>query len=207
MQQWHHLKKQHPGYILFFRMGDFYEFFYNDASEMAKELDLIRIKHNIDSKSMKNKIKKEFWNGNYFYDDLNKKKYVAGDANIFPFWLGVFDDNKMLKSCIKSMQNEGLAKPFPLKYTKKDSAKTNFARWFVKNYEGNALWMHMGPLYVQLVKKIDKKKAKDYIDAYTLLIEKHKNFLEVFNPDGSVFRSPFYHADEGMLWAANFLTL
>jgi DNA mismatch repair protein MutS len=40
MQQWHHLKKQHPDYILFFRMGDFYEFFYEDAKVMAKELDL-----------------------------------------------------------------------------------------------------------------------------------------------------------------------
>ncbi|OLS23735.1 MAG: DNA mismatch repair protein MutS [Candidatus Heimdallarchaeota archaeon LC_3] len=40
MQQWYHIKEQHPDYILFFRMGDFYEFFYDDAVKMSEELDL-----------------------------------------------------------------------------------------------------------------------------------------------------------------------
>jgi len=31
MRQFHHFKKQHPGCVLFFRMGDFYEMFYEDA--------------------------------------------------------------------------------------------------------------------------------------------------------------------------------
>jgi DNA mismatch repair protein MutS len=51
MQQWHHLKSQYPNYILFFRMGDFYEFFYNDAKEMAKELDLKLTTRGTDEKS------------------------------------------------------------------------------------------------------------------------------------------------------------
>ena len=45
------------------------------------------------------------------------------------------------------------------------------------------------------------------INGGTPVIEKYKNFLEVFNPDGSPFRSWFYYADEGMLWCANYLTL
>lgn len=31
MRQYKHFKKQHPGCVLFFRMGDFYEMFYEDA--------------------------------------------------------------------------------------------------------------------------------------------------------------------------------
>jgi len=40
MQQWHECKKKAQGAILFFRMGDFYEAFYEDAKILSKELDL-----------------------------------------------------------------------------------------------------------------------------------------------------------------------
>ncbi len=36
MRQYHFFKKQHPGTILLFRMGDFYETFYDDAKLMAR---------------------------------------------------------------------------------------------------------------------------------------------------------------------------
>ncbi|MCE2982598.1 MAG: DNA mismatch repair protein MutS, partial [Parachlamydia sp.] len=40
MQQWHACKKKAGDAVLFFRMGDFYEAFYEDAQLLAKELDL-----------------------------------------------------------------------------------------------------------------------------------------------------------------------
>jgi DNA mismatch repair protein MutS len=40
MQQWFFLKKQYPECVLFFRMGDFYELFYDDAKNNAPLLDL-----------------------------------------------------------------------------------------------------------------------------------------------------------------------
>jgi DNA mismatch repair protein MutS len=40
MAQWHACKNASPGTILFFRLGDFYETFYDDAVLMAKELNL-----------------------------------------------------------------------------------------------------------------------------------------------------------------------
>ena len=51
MQQWIHLKRQYPSYILFFRMGDFYEFFYDDAKIMSKELDLKLTTRGVDDKN------------------------------------------------------------------------------------------------------------------------------------------------------------
>jgi len=39
------------------------------------------------------------------------------------------------------------------------------------------------------------------------LIETNRNFLELFDNKGKPFKSKFYHADESMLWAANYLTL
>ena len=36
MRQYHYFKKQHPGTVLFFRMGDFYETFYDDAKVTSR---------------------------------------------------------------------------------------------------------------------------------------------------------------------------
>ncbi len=41
MQQYFLIKKEYPGVILFFRLGDFYEMFFDDAKTAAKELDLV----------------------------------------------------------------------------------------------------------------------------------------------------------------------
>ena len=36
MKQFHHFKQKHPDAILFFRMGDFYETFYDDAKTCSR---------------------------------------------------------------------------------------------------------------------------------------------------------------------------
>src|SRR5215831_18560131 len=38
MRQYQQFKAQHPGYVLFFRMGDFYEMFWEDAKLASKVL-------------------------------------------------------------------------------------------------------------------------------------------------------------------------
>ena len=40
MQQYLRIKADHPGTLLFFRMGDFYELFFEDAEKAARLLDL-----------------------------------------------------------------------------------------------------------------------------------------------------------------------
>jgi len=40
MQQYFSIKEQYPGYILMYRLGDFYEMFFDDAKLVSKELDL-----------------------------------------------------------------------------------------------------------------------------------------------------------------------
>lgn len=40
MAQYHAIKEQHPGCLLFYRMGDFYELFYDDAKIAADVLDI-----------------------------------------------------------------------------------------------------------------------------------------------------------------------
>ena len=40
MRQWTEAKRQNPDALLFFRMGDFYELFYDDAAVASRELEL-----------------------------------------------------------------------------------------------------------------------------------------------------------------------
>ena len=40
MQQYLELKRQNPGCLLFFRLGDFYELFFEDAELVSRELEL-----------------------------------------------------------------------------------------------------------------------------------------------------------------------
>ena len=40
MQQYLRIKAEHPDMLLFYRMGDFYELFYDDAERAARLLDI-----------------------------------------------------------------------------------------------------------------------------------------------------------------------
>ncbi len=153
-------------------------------------------------------LRQHFWNGKYFYDDLSKRDYVAGDANLFPFLLGIIKDEEMLRMAVQQIRAAGLDQPFPLKYTaNRKNIKFVWQELFVRNYESDSIWTHLGPLYIKVVQQIDKELAAEYKKKYTEQIEKHGNYLEVFFPDGKLFRSPFYYCDQGLLWASNYLTL
>ena len=160
-------------------------------------------------------IKHRFWHNNYFLDDLSGSLHIAGDANTFPFWLGIFkeskEDKRMLKLALKTIQDAKLDKPFPLCYVAKDKhadkPKLNFASILAPDYETDSIWAHMAFPYIDLVSRIDKKKAKQYLHLYKKLIEKHKNFLEVYTKQGKPYKTLFYITDESMLWAANYLFL
>ena len=40
MAQYHAIKAEHPDYLLFYRMGDFYELFFDDAVKASAALDI-----------------------------------------------------------------------------------------------------------------------------------------------------------------------
>jgi hypothetical protein len=154
-------------------------------------------------------LKRHFWEGNFFRDDLQKTNYVAADANLFPFIFGLVKDKVMIQSAIQSIQDDGLDYPFPLKYTR-DSSQVKFIwqeKMAMRGYESDAIWSHMGPLFIKLVKQFDKKKAREYIELYREQIEKSQGFLEVFNAKGKPYHTWYYFCDRSMLWAANYLTL
>ena len=176
---------------------------------LAKDLVGMKLDNPFSQFNYSDLLKRHFWNGEYFFDDLRKKDYVAGDANLFPFILGLIKDREMMEAAIKKIQENELDQPLPLKYSK-GTDDINFIwqeRIAMKDYESNAVWTHMGPFFIKLVKHFDKEKAKEYKQAYKELIEKYQGYPEVLNSKGKPFQTWFYYCDRSILWAVNYLDL
>ncbi len=159
---------------------------------------------------------KKFWSGSFFYDSIEdaekKQKKVCGDANIFPFWCGVIKEKSYLKKAIGAIKEQGLDKPFPLKYStsQKNDELIFLLRLILSSYESNTIWAHLGMCYLDVLyrnRKHYRKELKEAVSSYKKLIEQHKTFLELYEPDGSVYKKPHYAADEGMIWCSVFLSI
>jgi hypothetical protein len=174
---------------------------------LSRELDKAGIEHHLPD--MRKALLDRYWAGSYFLDDLSGVHHVAGDAQVFPFWTGVIKDKGLMKKSLDAVHRAGLDVPFPLKYTAHGIRPDVWEqRLFTPNYEGNTIWAHMGLLYIQLLNKVDRRKAQAYIERYKDLVERYQTFLEVYEPDGTKpYSSLAYVADESMLWAANLLVM
>ena|SRR3989338_6595268 len=180
---------------------------------MQREAKLLKLENPFKTNfknNFKNTIKKHFWTGEYFLDDLSGTTHIAGDANLFPFWTGIFDEKSMLRKAIVSIKKAHLDSPIPLRYTSKtvkSQEKMIYLEAFAQAYERDTCWMHMGPLFIEMVTKVDREQARRYLSKIKKLIERDQNYLELYWESLKPFSSPFYYADESMSWCANYLTL
>ncbi len=177
------------------------------AGMLARDASALGLDNPLEKNNYDQLIRNTYWNGQYFFDDCQKKPYVAGDANIAPFWMGIISDKKIQTQAFQAMSDAGLDDPFPLRYTAK-GAPVNFIglSFLARDYERSAIWPHMGIPYIELLSKIDKRQAIRHVQSYRELIIKYQNFLEVFR-ERRPFSTLLYEADEGMLWSANYLVL
>lgn len=154
----------------------------------------------------KSLILKHYWKGSYFLDDLSGRDYIAGDAQVFPFWTGVITDKNILKRVIRTVQVNKLDQPMPLRYSNTKPLLSYFD-FFASGYEHSSIWLHMGPLWIDVVGRVDKQLQKKYLLQYKKHIDGHGNFLEVLNSDATPFKTFFYHTDDSMGWCVNYLSL
>lgn len=175
---------------------------------LSMDLDSLGLANPFAEYNIKKTIKKHLWNGDFFYDDINRREIVTGDNNTFPYWTGVYQDKAMMRSSIKSIQNAELDDPFPLKYSNKPiGEELLWRKWLVSDYQTHSIKTHMGAIYIHMVKKVDSELAQKYKNQYEEIIENYKTYLENFTAEGKPLSSAFYYSDEGNLWAANYLTL
>ncbi|MFH1400116.1 MAG: hypothetical protein ABIH41_01230 [Nanoarchaeota archaeon] len=152
-------------------------------------------------------LMKQYWMGKAFSEDLTHKE-PSGDANTFPFWCGVITDPKIRRTALASVHAMGLDDPWPLKYNVDDPEREFWwARIISPNYEGNTIWMHLGLCYMTVLAKTDTSLFRRHLDTYISLVKKHKNFLEVYTPDGRPYQTLLYTTDESMSWCAILLDL
>jgi len=178
-------------------------------SMLRDDLSALNFYNPFSDYDIKKAIINNFWNGDYFYEDLSKQKAVTGDANVFPFWCGVVDAKEIFDICLKQIDKAKLTKPFPLKYSSdpKKTSRMHFAELFAGGYERDSVWMHLGLCFLDVVKRYDKQRFKGFMKQYKEIIKKHRNFLEVYDSKGEPFHTPFYFTDESMLWVSKYLSL
>ncbi len=173
---------------------------------LAKELGLY---HSLSNVNYSQILKKHYWKGSYFVDDLSKDTLISADANIFPYYCGIITDKTYFLKSYKTLKALELEKPFPIQYTaiRQKHKELFLPSVFAPNYEGTTIWIHLGLCFLQVVQKYVPKDAKEYLTQYTRLIQKEKNFLEVFTKNGKPYTSFWYKSDENMLWVSMYVWL
>ena len=154
--------------------------------------------------SLKNKLIKYYWK-NYFKNSPIDNS-VVGHCNVFPFWLGVITEQKKLKDSLLIIQKNKLDSPLPLKYESKTTQRFIWQEMFAPGWERETVWTFIGMPYIDLVSRIDKNKAKEFIKQYQTLIERN-GFVEIYNNRKEPYKSLFYSTETRMLWAAMYLDL
>jgi len=174
---------------------------------LAVNLDRLKLDNPFAKYDCVKKMREVFWTGSAFRDSLENND-VTGDANIFPFWLELFDEEKMMQKAFSSMDSIGLTDPFPLKYSShRRGPFVRLINFFTPNYQGDTIWLQNGLIYLGLLAKTNEKKFQKYFGIYKGLIEHNKNFIEVFHSNGTIYKTFFYKADESLLWCSMFLGL
>lgn len=150
-----------------------------------------------------------YWTGSYFRTDAETDDFSA-ECALMPFFLGVINDPALAQATFDYILKEKLETPYPLTYSK---GRLKFRYRFMMgplampNYTGNTIWTWHATFYLHLLSQYKRPEyAKEYTK-FASLIERHGNYPELVNADGSWYYAPFYRADPGMVWAALFLEL
>lgn len=161
------------------------------AAMLSDHLDETDLKNPLNSFDFPGIIEENFWNGESFENDLETGK-VTGDANLFPYWTEVIEDENKKNSSLEKIQEKGLDQPFPLVY---ESGETS--------YQVNTAWTQIGAAWIDLFK--EKEVFDTYKEKYFDWINEFGNYLECFTRGGRPFTKLIYYSDESMLWASIFL--
>ena len=176
------------------------------AALLARELDNAGLHNPLRKFDYPKIIKDNFWNGQYFFADLNHYEIITADANLFPFYLGIINDPLIKKQAIKMLLDE-LVHPLPLKYVKQRNSYEKFilAENLVMDWETNSVWMHLGSLFLDVLNEPFPSEFASIRNSFRNLIEKEGNVYEVYDTRLRPYRSFIYSSDASMLWACNFL--
>lgn len=153
-------------------------------------------------------LEKEYWNGSYFKADAATGAFSA-ECNLVPFWLGIIDDAEKLQSVLRTIQEKRLQEPVAMRYTDEPRAFRYrwWARTIMRDYAGTTIWSWMGVMYLGLLARAGAPEYGEERAKFAKMIERIGAFPELLRRDGTLYETPFYRAECGMLWAALYLAL
>lgn len=153
------------------------------------------------------KLETHYWNGKFLSADEGEV-CISSECALVPFFLGVLKDSGMISDTISEIEERSLSKPYPMSYT--DTPECFKYRWwhiFVPRYGAGTIWPWHGAIYLSLLEKIGHSAYKENYHNYKEILLRHGTLPELLHPDGKWYRSFWYRAEHGMIWAALFLAL
>lgn len=154
-------------------------------------------------------LNEKYWNGRFFKADRSTNAW-SSECGLLPFFLGVIDDAKKANATFDYIREAGYQRIHPLEYCK-DWQKFNFrfgmGNFLMPNYTGTTIWTWHGTFYLHSLKKFKRAEYDEEYKKFAALIDRHRTYPELVNPDGSWYKAPLYRSDPGMVWAALFLEL
>lgn len=184
---------------------------------VAKYAPMFGIKFPYTHREVARRLVETYWQGGYFFSDLQKQPLVTGDANVFPFWTGVLEGAipkkelaAMRRHAMDALHNNRLDNPWPLRYVSpKDVAaekvRLSIGNLFAGDYQTHSIWMNIGLCMLDVLWGANPELASTHSRRIGELISQHGTFLEVYDRTGEPFKTPWYVTDEAMLWCAQWL--
>ena len=151
-------------------------------------------------------LEEAYLNGSYFKADLGTNAFSA-ECSLLPFWLGIIKDEDKLRSLLRAIEEKRLQEPVALRYTDEPRAFRYrwWARTIMRDYAGGTVWSWMGAMYLDLLARAGAPEEARERAKFDAMIGRIGAFPELLRPDGTLYETPFYRAERGMIWAALYL--
>lgn len=167
-------------------------------------------KYSIIAEKIKNKINREFWNGQYYIDWIDGKKkynYFSTDGIVLAVLWGIAGRKKS-HSIINCLKKFRISKPHP--------SKTNYPPYHfmfahpvlhmigLGDYHNSTVsWIWLGCISAIAKNRLGRKKeAVAVMSRIAELVVKHGTFYEIYEKDGRPVKRWFYRAEVPFTWSA-----
>ncbi|RLE45821.1 hypothetical protein DRJ22_03505 [Candidatus Woesearchaeota archaeon] len=153
-------------------------------------------------KELTKKLNDNYWLGDFYKADM-AHDIPSGDSLLLPFWI---NRCKSPFKVLRFIQKNNFDKPFPLIYGSFEFPSV-FVKFFVPGWQSDVVWPFLGLPFLESVKSFKPSLVKKYKFQYNEIIERYKTLFELYSRDSKPYGSLFYHADDGLIWAAIYLNL
>lgn len=178
-------------------------------ARMAECAKLLGLDFPFDTDVYRKILNEVYWNGRFYKADRSTNVW-SSECGLMAFHLGIITDADKAAATFDYLHKAQYENLYPLEYCKhwdEFNYRPGMGSWLMRNYTGTTIWTWHGTFYLHSLELFKRPEYADEYAKFCKLIERHKTYPEMLNPDGTWYKSPIYSGDPGMVWAALFLTL